>query len=575
MTKLRVLNQVAQVGSNELDLSVLIARSLAELERYFPLQVHSVLLVEVEPQSEIATIGSDVPDARQVAPSFLVLADSKSNFAARSAKLALQGGRRFAVEETPYGPCLNGEPAFFADLRQPRATSSPLCEQLAQRGASFLFAAPLRAGNRTVGILQIVSTSVASFTNDHVQTIYLVADLLGPAISNCQLVSRLRTAYAQLRATQDKLVQTEKMRALGELASGVAHNFNNSLCSVLGFLEIAIADPTLPPNIRRHLEASRSGALDAAQTVQRVLAFARPQQEEIGFERVDVDELVGHAIELSRPKWEKSQNALQRSIGLTVETTAAATINGNPGELREVLLNLIFNAVDAMPQGGHITVRTWSNPAGVFVAVRDTGAGMSEHTQHRLFEPLFTTKGKLGTGLGLSISFSMIQRHGGEISVQSTVGAGSTFTVRLPAASPASAVRRNNSPPPPAAPSSQGMRLLVIEDEGAVRSFLETALTTFGYRPRMAADGEEGLRFFNEEPFDLVMTDFSLPGINGEEVARTIFQRSPGTPVVLLTGDLGHLSTRIEPQQGITRVVGKPVKLSALATTLAEVMATR
>ena len=437
LTKLRVLNQVAQIASNELSLPEMLARSLRELERYFPLHLHSVWLVDSEEHQEMPELGEgEINVASEVmgaAPlSFLVLADGKSSFTARTAKLGLQTGWRLPVGETPFGSCLGGEPAFYADLRQPRKPLDPLCEQLAERGASFIFAVPLRAGKRTVGILQVVSTCLEGFTNEHVQITYLVADLLGPAISNCQLVLRLRAAYQNLRATQDKLVQTEKMRALGELASGVAHNFNNSLCSVLGFLEIAMLDPALPPSCRRHLEASRVGALDAAQIVQRVQAFARPRQEGIGFEPLDVNALVSTAVELARPKWETSQRLLQKLIEVDVQAHAAAMVTGNPTELREVLANLIFNAVDAMPQGGQITVRAWNSAADVFISVRDTGMGMSDFVRQRVFEPLFTTKGQRGTGLGLSISFAVIQRHGGEITVESALGEGSTFTVRLP-----------------------------------------------------------------------------------------------------------------------------------------------
>jgi signal transduction histidine kinase/ActR/RegA family two-component response regulator len=574
LTKLRVLNRVAQLGSNELPVSHRISQSLHELERYFPLHLHSVWLVDSAGEQETTP-------AVAKAPSFLVLAEAEGNFAERSAKLGLHPGWRIALDETPFEPCLHGESAFYVDLRQPRDADNLLCRQLSERGGSFLFAVPLRAGKRTVGMLQIVSTCAEGFTSDHVQTLYLVADLLGPGISNSQLVLRLRTACEHLRTTQDKLIQTEKMRALGELASGVAHNFNNSLCSVLGFLEIAMADPALPADSRCYLEASRLGALDAAQIVRRVQEFALPRQERVGFEPLDVNELVAQAVDLARPKWEAVHQLHPRPIEVVVDANGAAVVNGAPTDLREVLTNLIFNAVDAMPHGGRITVRTWNGAADAFISIEDTGVGMTDFVRQRVFEPLFTTKGRHGTGLGLSISFSVIQRHGGEIVVDSTLGAGSTFTVRLPILAAVPAAIGNADVPKPissaqhASSASHGRHVLVIEDEEAVRSFLEVALVSLGYRPRLAVDGEEGLRLLAEETFDLVMTDVGLPGIGGEEVARLVAHRSPGMPVILLTGWADQISSRIGAAEEVARVLGKPIRLDALAVALAEAIASR
>src|SRR5262249_12465586 len=250
------------------------------------------------------------------------------------------------------------------------------------------------------------------FRGDRIELLYLIADLLGPAISNCQLFGRLSGAYAALRQAQGRLIQAEKMRALGELAGGMAHEFNNALCGVLGFLEIALTNKDLLPQVRDHLEAARGCALDAAQTVSRVQDFARWRREERAHEPLDLNDLVRQCVERVRHKWESLDHARGSPIQVEIRTDAALPGAGNATELGEVLTNLAFNAVDAMPWGGTLTLQTWSTATEVFLAVRDTGTGIPESVRHRLFEPFFTTKGERGNGLGLSVTFGIVKRHG-------------------------------------------------------------------------------------------------------------------------------------------------------------------
>jgi CheY-like chemotaxis protein len=434
--------------------------------------------------------------------------------------------------------------------------------------------------------------------------------LLGPAISNCQLFRRLRAAYDELRTAHHHLIQAEKMRALGELAGGMAHDFNNSLCGVLGFLELALTDKGLDPTIASHLESARTCTLDAAQTVRRVQNFARWQRNEQSVQLLDFNELARQTLELTHHKWDSLVHARGTPITVHVEADAQEKMLGSPAELREVLTNLIFNAVDAMPQGGQLSVRVWSTAADLYFSVRDTGVGMSDSTRRRLFEPFFTTKGERGTGLGLSVTFGIVQRYGGEITVESEPGRGSTFCVRLPLkgsrregrgeteeSTLASSVRKmaetraantpwtlRNKPrsnekssvatrigKADAAPKGDGLRILVVEDEENIRHFLAKALTQLGHAPRTAADAQEGLTAFSEERFDLVITDLGLPGISGEELARTIARKSPATPVILLTGWSSQLKDEAQSLPGVTNILGKPITISTLSSSIAAV----
>ncbi len=341
-----------------------------------------------------------------------------------------------------------------------------------------------------------------------------------------------------------------------------------ALCGVLGFLEITLLDKQLGASSRGNLELARTCAQDAASTVHRIQDFARARPEDSVFEPIYVSELVRGIVELTRPKWENLERRCKKAIDVQLHTETEETILGNAAEIREVLTNLIFNAVDAMPDGGTLTVRTSSEGETVLISVADTGLGMSAAVQQRLFEPFFTTKGERGNGLGLSVAFGIIRRHGGDITVKSEIGRGSTFCIRMGAAS--SAMRshmtnraQGNSPPSQLA--APALRILVVEDEQTIRSFLGTALTGLGHRPRLTRCGGEALKAFGEERFDIVLTDMGLPDITGEEVARQIVRHVPGTPVILLTGWADQIKSQPRPLEGVTCVLGKPISIQPLA----------
>jgi signal transduction histidine kinase len=568
LAQLQLLNRVVTAAAGNLDLSCIVRVALRELDRHLPLHAGAVWLLEGPPDRPGQPLPEQSPPGP--APSTLVLAHASTTGPAQAEALGLAPGARLPVADTPFLRCLqDGEP-FYADLRRAEDRAGPLAHTLASGGATACFALPLRAGSRAVGVLQSVRIRPAGFTNEQIQLLYLVADLLGPAISNCQLFEQTRAAYEELRATQNQLIQAEKMRALGELAGGMAHDFNNSLCGVLGFLELALADRQLSASGRAFLESARTSALDAAHTVKRVQDFARNRRPGTDSRPLDVNALVAETLELTRHRWQGLQQVRDRPIKVEVDARATRLVRGCAPELREVLTNLVFNAADAMPQGGTLTVRTWSTDSEVFLAVADTGVGIPEGVRRRLFEPFFSTKGDRGTGLGLSVSFGIVGRHRGRIEVDSAVGRGSTFTVRLPAAradSPESAPPADEGLPA----LGKGLRLLVIEDDEKVRRFLGTGLSALGHCPRLAAGAEEGLVAFGQEPFDAVLTDLGLPGMSGEEVARSIAQRSPGTPVILLTGWAEQLKASARLVDGVARVLGKPVTLSTLATTLQQV----
>lgn len=566
LARLRLLSQLARAAASHLVLSDLFTVALRELDRHLPSSLCAVWLV-----ADAAPAAGDAPDTLTLA----AVSDTRTGTGERA---ILPAGLSLLVEQTGLAACVQQGQALYVDLARPEERLGLVGGWLAVAEASVSFSVPLRAGERTVGVLQGVCFRPAGFSTEQIQLFYLAADLLGPAISNCQLYEQLRGAYEDLRLTQQRLIQTEKMRALGELAGGMAHEFNNSLCGTLGLIELALHADGLPPTSRQHLESARTCAWDAAQTVRKVQLFARQQPKEQALQPLDLGQLLRQTIDVIRMKWEQRQRpgpmllcgpVPPGALRLEVQANGPARVCGDASELRQVITNLAFNAIDAMPDGGVLTLRVWTSTSSVNLSVQDTGAGIPEAVRHRLFEPFFSTKGERGNGLGLSVVYGIVQRHGGQISVESEMGHGSTFTLRLPAAD------RSRSVSSPTGPSEMAprrkLRLLVIDDEDHIRRFLAGALAHLGYQATTAADAEEGVAVFTREPFDLVITDLILPGGSGEEVARAISRFRPGTPVVMLTGQACCFEADKALPEGVTCLLGKPIGLDTLAATLVRI----
>lgn len=597
LAQINLLNQVIQETAGTPNLTRILKVALRELDRHLPLHISAVWLVAERPQLSV------------------VLEQITALPGQPSGQVGLSRGMRLPLDHTPFSNCLRDGQAVYADLRRPEDCSCSLRENLAKHGATACFSVPLRAGDRVVGVLQSICTRPTGFTRAQIQLLYLVSDVLGPAISNCQLFERLQAAYDELRVTQAQLIQAEKLRALGELAGGMAHEFNNSLCGMLGFLELALVHRNLDPACRGYLESARTCALDAAQTVRRVQDFARQRGTDLEVQPVDLNELVRQTIELTRPRWETFKQAGGATITVVVVSEASLWVAGCPAELREVLTNLIFNAVDAMPQGGTLTVRTWQESRSeeqgtgssreTFIedqienlpspgvhgyccfSVQDTGTGISPTVRQRLFEPFFTTKGERGNGLGLSVAFGIVSRYNGQISVDSHENQGTTFTVRLPAiAAPGESESKhhkadireqkpeikNQVNDSKCKTKNSPLHILVVEDEESIRRFLNASLTRLGHRAVVTADAHQALAAFRQERFDVVLTDLGLPGLDGLQLARIIAGESPQMPVILLTGWGDQINAEHQTVEGVRQVLGKPVSLDTLETALAEVI---
>jgi signal transduction histidine kinase len=247
--------------------------------------------------------------------------------------------------------------------------------------------------------------------------------------------AELRGALGELKETQKQIVQQERLRAFAEMAGGVVHDFNNSLMSIIGFSDLLLGSPDILADRKlalEHLKIMNTAGRDAAQVVSRLRDFYRSREVEDVFAAVDLNEVIEQTVSLTQPKWKTQARSSGRTIEVVTDLEDVPPVTGNPSELREALTNLIFNAVDAMPEGGTITLRSHSEDQAVLCEISDTGIGMTEDVRTRCLEPFFSTKGDKGTGLGLSMVFGTIKRHNGTLDIESAVGRGSTFRIRFP-----------------------------------------------------------------------------------------------------------------------------------------------
>ncbi len=367
----------------------------------------------------------------------------------------------------------------------------------------------------------------------------------------------------------------ETLRALGQLASGIAHNFNNSLTAVLGYTQLARRQ-TDDPRLAGSLETVEMAALDAAKMVRRIQRFAQPGGGQGPMETAPLGPLVQDALDLTRSRWEADAHA--RGIEYAVRFDAAAAgglaIDCDPSALREVFVNLVINALDAMPSGGELAVTAEDGDGEVRIVFADTGCGMSAEVQGRIFEPFFTTKGTLGQGMGLAVSYAMIQHQGGRLEVESAPGLGSRFTVTLAKSARGSGSELAAGGAAAAGDYGEQRRpaVLVVEDEAVIRKMLRRALEGRGFRVETANDGAAALEVLARQAFDLVLSDLAMPGADGLVVARAVRRRSPATKMVLMTG-YGELYRQVRDdwdagEAPVDALVSKPFAWSELFTLL-------
>jgi PAS domain S-box-containing protein len=368
-----------------------------------------------------------------------------------------------------------------------------------------------------------------------------------------------------------RVIREQKFRTLGSLAAGVAHNINNRLTPVLGWTEMLLerlsAGETLDHGELTHaLTVINQGASDSVGTVRRLQEYARPGRVK-GPEAVQLRDVLEHLLALTRPQWdnEAARKGIRYEIDLKIEPAPA--ILAVASEVREAILNILENALAAMPGGGRLTLHVRGSDRGALLSITDTGKGMSEEVQRLAFEPFFTTRaGEGGSGLGLALAQEIVQRYSGTISVQSREGVGTTFTLSFPS------INVESHGAPAFVPAVEPLRVLAVEDEPEVLDLVRAVLTHGGHSVITAASGREALELFDREKVDLVITDLGMPGMTGLVLAGELKRLRP-IPIVLLTGWADELDSTQVPN--VDFVLAKPFTRERLYETVAKAVPER
>jgi signal transduction histidine kinase/ActR/RegA family two-component response regulator len=474
--------------------------------------------------------------------------------------------------------CVAGQLVYEPDVLK---VPFPFPQRLAAAGLRSMVIAPLIVENQVFGVLVCARRKDDAFSSGECEFLRQLSEHVALASHQARLYGALQQAYDDLRQSQHTVMQQERLRALGQMASGIAHDINNAISPVSLYTESLLErEPNLSERARGYLTTIQRAIEDVARTVARMREFYREREAQLTLERVDLNRAIRQVVELTRPRW--SDLPQQRGVMVDLKTDldeALPDIMGAEHEIRDALTNLIFNAVDAMPSGGRLTVRTRQSGSAdgtdrVSIDVSDTGIGMDEDTRRRCLEPFFTTKGERGTGLGLAMVYGMIQRHSAELDIESAAGRGTTVRLGFPAYT-ASAVTTTQVIKVPFV--SRRLRILLVDDDPMLIKSLQDTLQEDGHQITATHGGQAGIDSFaaaqkRGECFDIVVTDLGMPHVDGRKVASSIKMMSSTTPVILLTGWGQRLIASNDIPPHVDKLLSKPPRLHELRAAFAELV---
>jgi len=484
-------------------------------------------------------------------------------------------------------PCVEGKTVVAGE---PSKAEGALKTRMETLGLKSFIGVPLMVEEELFGILLTARKAANAFSSGECEFLRMLSEQVALAAHQARLHAQLQRAYDELRQTQIAIMQEERLRALGQMASGIAHDINNALCPIVVYADLLLSnEKTLTESGLKNLQNIKTSGEDIAHIVSRMREFYRRRDDRDSHLPVNLNRIATQVIDLTRPRWRDIPQARGIMIELRTEfEDGLPQVAASESELREAITNLLINAIDAMPKGGEIVIRSvtraWiadseghRKPSHVSMEVRDTGIGMTEEIRKRCLEPFFSTKGKRGTGLGLAMVYGVMERHEGTIEIESEPGKGTTMRLVFPMRELSAAASGRAKPTHAPLPT---LRILCIDDEPLLREMLEQLLENSGHIAALADSGQAGLEMFRNarqlgEPFDVVITDLGMPYLDGRQVAQTIKRESPDMPVIMLTGwgtmmkDDGDTPTQVDA------VLSKPPKINELFETISRVLEIR
>ena len=542
--RLAVVNEITREASLNLEVNKLFEKINTQLKRVFSFEKSSIAIYQ--PENDTFSL---------------------VNVYGENITAGFYKGMEISGRETVMKIALETKkPYYTRSLDQIISNTSPY---LITQGIQSAVSIPIISETVCIGTLNLGSLKEDGFGSDQIDLLVTIANSLGTALNNARLYSDLEQSYSDQQNAQEQLVKSEKLRALGEMSAGVAHDFNNVLGAILGRAQL-MKSRVDDQMIVRGLEIIEKAAIDGASTVRRLQDFTRKRTDQV-FNQVDLVQVIEDTLSMTRARWEDGAHVSGIQYSVTSHYEPILPIAGDSSELREVFTNIIFNALDAMPSGGKIHIYVGTEGNRVFAHVIDTGRGMTEEVRKRVFDPFFTTKGVKGNGLGMSVAYGIVTRHKGEIEVESEYGKGTTIKVTLPVDLE---VTRQDSAVE-VLPQKKVGRFLVIDDEAPIRELLAELLVQQGHQVSTASSGKEGLEIFKDQIPDFVITDLGMPEVSGWDVATTVKALNPLTSVVLMTGWGITLDKDKARHRGVDVVIAKPFQIGEMQKVLNEMLELR
>jgi PAS domain S-box-containing protein len=551
LERLHLLNIITRSIGERQDLSSISQVVITTLEDQLPIDFGCLCLYQ--PSDGLTVVGLGTK-SRQLA-----------------ADMGLSEQARVPIDTNGLSRCVSGKLVYEPDLRE---VQFAFPQRLSAVGLHAMVAAPLMVESKVFGALIVARRTPESFSSGDCEFLGQLSGHVAIAAHQTQLYGALEVAYEDLRQTQQAVMRQEKLRVLGQMASGIAHDINNALSPASLYVESLIERVSGEAETKEYLKIIQRAIDGVAQTVARMKDFYSERDPQLAHVPVSLNQAVEQVTELTRARW----TAMPQESGHVIQVksdldSALPSIAGNASEIRDAITNLILNAADAMSEGGLLTIRTRAvGPDSVQLEVTDTGVGMDEATRSRCLELFFSTKGARGTGLGLAMVYGTVERHGGEIEIESTPGAGTTVRLIFPVAS-ASCDSTGTIPALIRPPHS--LRILVVDDDPIILKSLLDMFERDGHVVETADGGQRGIDAFRaaearSEAFAVVVTDLGMPYVDGRTVAEAVKADCPLTPVILLTGWGHRILAENDTPANVDRVLSKPPKLAILRAALAE-----
>jgi PAS domain S-box-containing protein len=432
-------------------------------------------------------------------------------------------------------------------------------------------------GKKEWNVLMEKLKETGSVDNFEIETVTKTGETINIILSWSlvgDIVSGMIIDITEHKQVEKRMLHSEKLKAMGVMAAGIAHDFNNMLAIIAGNAQLLHGSHGDDKELTDRLSTICKAANDGAEIVRRMRKFMVVKTDVSEFISVNIKDVIEQSVDFTMPRWKNMARAGGIKYDIDMKgVKEVPAIPGNPSELREVLINIINNALHVMPEGGTVLFCTWSNDNNVYVSISDSGTGMSEEVKEKIFDPFFTTKRAEGSGLGMSVSYGIVKSHGGNIEVESEDGKGCTFTLKFPI----DRETRQSMVLPESTHKIklEKLRILVIDDEEEICSILERFFSRNGHKVKSFMNCAEAIKILKSEEFDLVLCDLVMPDLTGHDVIEVMDKLERRPKIGLITGWDEKIETKDTEELKVDFIIKKPFEFSTLTRFVNDILDAR